>query len=79
MLNDRAVTTNPAGSPKIRDTTPRGAAPPSESSAVGDPDAERVSLYPLDPVVALKGLLAVDPQSKPSSVERPESDYEEGR
>jgi len=29
-------------------------------------DSERVSLDPLDPITALKGFLAVDPESEPS-------------
>jgi len=41
-------TANPAGSPRVADSTVR-------------PDGERVSLAPLDPVTALKGLLATNP------------------
>jgi len=33
-------------------------------------EPDRVSLDPLDPLTALKGLLAVDPESDPSSEEQ---------
>jgi hypothetical protein len=48
--------------PSKGEPRPRNADPNTRTDA--DPD--RVSLAPLDPVKALKGLLAVDPDSKPA-------------
>ena len=37
-------------------------------------DPERVSLNPLDPITALRGLLAVDPESEPAEKADDESE-----
>jgi len=47
-----AKTYNPAGSPRVTDMTPRMLDPGS------------VSLAPLDPITALKGLLATEPPAE---------------